>query len=209
MTMLIGIHAGDSVWLAADKRAVYKEGDEVISVVSDEIVKLVEWSGGYITGHGYVDLIDKLKEKISSTNVNSTTQILEMTNYLSDELKGLPSSYINQTRWVITFCSGTEEVITPKIGYIEPSSANVNMLSEGSCLVWLNIPTDAMQMLQSETKKHIRRVDSFDDFSEVVTHYRSLFQQLFALGSSLDETACSNFEFSVVLSDGTRADSYQ
>jgi hypothetical protein len=103
--MLVGIHAGDSVWLAADKRAVYKEGDKIVSVISDEVVKLVEWSGGYITGNGYVDLIDKLKKKISSTSVSSTTQILEMTNSLSNELKGMPLNFIKQTRWVITMCS--------------------------------------------------------------------------------------------------------
>jgi hypothetical protein len=68
--MLVGIHAGDSVWLAADKRAVYKEGNTVVSVVSDDVDKLVEWSGGYITGNGYVDLIDKLKSKIRITGVS-------------------------------------------------------------------------------------------------------------------------------------------
>ncbi len=209
MTMLIGIHAGDSVWLAADKRAVYKKGDKVVSVISDEVVKLVEWSGGYITGNGYVDLIDKLKKKINSTKITSTTQILEMTNSLSNELEGMPSSFIKQTRWVITLCSGTEAVVTPKIGYIEPFSANVNMLTERSCLVWLNISADAMQILQSETEKHIRRVDSFDEFNEAVSHYRSLFQQLFEFGSSHDDTVSSEFEYSVVLSDGARAASYK
>jgi len=208
MTMLVGIHAGDSVWLAADKRAVYKEGNTVVSVVSDDVDKLVEWSGGYITGNGYVDLIDKLKSKISSTNINSTTQIMEMTNTLSNELNDIPLEFTKQTRWVITLCSGTGEVVTPKIGYIEPFSANVNLLPEGKCLVWLNISDDALLMFKSEIEKNIRRVDSFITTSEAVSHYKSLFQQLFKLGSSYDETVSECFEYSVLLSDGSRADSY-
>jgi hypothetical protein len=208
MTMLIGIHTGDSVWLAADKRAVYKEGNKVISIVSDNVDKLVSWSGGYITGNGYVDLIDILKNKIRSTNITSTSQIIEMVSDLNNELDNIPGDFTKQTRWVISLCSGTEEVVTPKIGYIEPFSDNVNMLTEGSCLVWNNMPEHVLLALQVETEKHVRRIDSFDTFSDAVTHYNGLFQQLFKLGSSHDETVSKEFEFSVVLSDGEKADSF-
>ncbi len=50
MTMLVLINYKDGIILAADKRAVWKNGSEVSHVVSDEVDKIYTWKGGYIAG---------------------------------------------------------------------------------------------------------------------------------------------------------------
>lgn len=209
MTMLVGIHTGDAVFIAADKRAVYKKNGEVKSVVSDEEVKIVPWSGGYITGCGYVDLLDKLKHKISEHKIENTTQIFDVINEMNDELEGLPEEFVTTTRWVLSFCSGSEENTSPKLTYVEAGSNEVRGFEAGDCFVWLHLPADVLKSLAEQVKLNILRLDSFASMEEAFSHYLGIFNQLFQLGSEQDETVCSSYEFSVIFADGSKGDSFQ
>lgn len=53
MTMIVALHLGAYALVAADKRETYQINGEVVSVVSDDVQKLIEWRGGVATGSGY------------------------------------------------------------------------------------------------------------------------------------------------------------
>lgn len=209
MTMLVGIHTGDAVFIAADKRSVYKENGEVKSVVSDEAMKIVPWSGGYITGSGYVDLLDKLKHKLSEHTIEDTTQIFDVINEMNNELVGLPEEIVKSTRWVLSFCSGSKENISPKLTYVEAGSNVVKGFEAGDCFVWLNLSVDVLKNLSEQVKANIQRLDSFATIEEGFSHYIEMFEQLFQLGSEHDETVCRSYEFAVMFADGSSGDSFQ
>lgn len=46
MTMIIALHLGAYVIVAADKRETYQVNGEVVSILSDDVQKLIEWHGG-------------------------------------------------------------------------------------------------------------------------------------------------------------------
>ncbi|EHK4786510.1 hypothetical protein [Vibrio parahaemolyticus] len=48
MTMIVGLHLGDYVLVAADKRETYVVNGQVVSVISDEVNKLVNWGAGVL-----------------------------------------------------------------------------------------------------------------------------------------------------------------
>ncbi|EGR2919272.1 hypothetical protein DMW38_23915 [Vibrio parahaemolyticus] len=74
MTMIVGIHLGEYVIVAADKREVTMLGDVVINVTSDAVEKLIEWNGGVVTGNGYVPLLSQLKNHLATNEITHTGQ---------------------------------------------------------------------------------------------------------------------------------------
>ncbi|MFW1982659.1 hypothetical protein ACG94M_04920 [Acinetobacter guillouiae] len=102
MTMLVLINYKDGVILAADKRAVWKNGSEVSHVVSDEVDKIYTWNGGYITGCGYAPLLENVKNFASSNNIQNVSEIIEYLKMVI-ESNTIHEKWINSTKFALIY----------------------------------------------------------------------------------------------------------
>lgn len=107
MTMIVGIHLGDYILVAADKRETYVVNGRVVSVISDKVNKLVNWGGGLVTGSGYVPLLSELKSKLSQVNITTTDQILDLAKDISESSIEQPEYWRATTNWMFSYVADT------------------------------------------------------------------------------------------------------
>lgn len=130
MTMLVLIQHKDFVLLAADKRAVYIKNGRVESVVSDDVDKIANWKGGFISGCGYAPWLNEVKNFSGRDNMDNIHAV-------SEYLKNMAESSTCHDYWV----SQTKIVAIYKIingfraVYSEAEQSGVRALSENQCLI--------------------------------------------------------------------------
>ncbi len=64
MTMIVGMSLGDFVLVASDRRQVHMTNGVVDYVESDSVNKIIECPLGFITGSGYVPLLNEFKNEL-------------------------------------------------------------------------------------------------------------------------------------------------
>lgn len=76
MTMLLAVNFGDYGIMASDKSAMDNNG----IMVSNKENKMIKTQIGYITGTGFVPLLDNVKNKLKEKEISSTANIVNLIN---------------------------------------------------------------------------------------------------------------------------------
>jgi len=158
------------------------------------------WNGGYITGCGYVDLLQQLKQKVASTNIHSTTEILEMVKDI-DETSSLPFDAKRETHWMFTYQTIIDDKETFRVAIVDPSdNMEYRVLNKLTCTIWLD--SDAAEKLISQVTSHIRPISDFENRDQAVQYYYDIMGQLFGIGSNESASVSNNFDMVVGYVDG-------
>lgn len=183
--MLVLINYKDGVILAADKRAVWKNGSEVSHVVSDEVDKIYTWNGGYIAGSGYAPLLENVKDFTAKNTINSADEIAD---YLRLVIQNsvIHKQWINTSNFALIYgtISGFRAVTLSAKNY------EMRALEECSVLIMADgVDTGVFKIRLEEGIKG----QSFS-VHDVVDILRELFKYV----SSKTNTVSSAFDFSMI-----------
>ena len=195
MTMIVALHLKAFVLVAADMRETYLVNGEVVSVLSDEIQKLVEWSGGIATGNGYVPLLNDFKRKLSESHITSTDEIAEIARSCSHNLPASQSAWKQSTNWLFTYITDGPCGLTTRVAFIKSQSLEgVNVLEEGQSIIWANLP-DYEEQLARLNGLLQPQVD-LSDLESSLTYHLKILRDLFAYGASasVNKSVSKNFQ---------------
>ncbi|EHU4933588.1 hypothetical protein KY890_002967 [Vibrio vulnificus] len=196
MTMIVGIHLGEYVIVAADKREVTMLGDVVINVTSDAVEKLIEWNGGVVTGNGYVPLLSQLKNHLATNEITHTGQILEYANSTTANLPDTQANWKNQTNWMFSYLSEVGGELVTRLGFV--TSANIDgthMLEPMTSTIWAKLP-DLDDRIK-ELNDQLVPLDDLEQIGENLDHHVSLLKGLFEYAAAVDNTVCKDFSYFV------------
>lgn len=126
MTINIGINLGEYILLAADTRSVLCWGTRVIDH-SDEAEKIQETKAGLITGAGYEDILEDVKDQISKSDIIYTDEIIAIITKSREKwLSRLPfysgemRTWIKTTSWLLTYITLENESPVLRLSIIHP-----------------------------------------------------------------------------------------
>ncbi|HBC3499846.1 TPA: hypothetical protein KDY90_002627 [Vibrio parahaemolyticus] len=203
MTMIVGLHLGDYVLVAADKRETYVVNGEVVSVVSDNVDKLVDWGAGVVTGSGYVPLLSELKSRLSKTNITTTDQILDLAKDISEYSSDQPSYWRETTNWMFSFVANTPTGLKCRLGYMRCANPDeVPMLHEMRATIWAKIPD--LEAKISDLNNSIKPLQYPEQFEEHFNYHLQLVKKLFEHGAKHDKSVCKEFDYFVQFRNGER-----
>ena len=157
MTFITTISVGDCVIVAADRATFHVNGSA--STRSDqEVKKIRETPGGFITGNGIAELLEPVKDRFVSENpkdLASMIQIIEseQSEYLSrHDHSDLATKWVAQTSWKLSMAWQMEErssIIATSYDYTIRS-----MIAANAGVPLLTFPRD----VTSDESAHVRRI---------------------------------------------------
>ncbi|WP_407507288.1 hypothetical protein [Vibrio parahaemolyticus] len=201
MTMIVGLHLGDYVLVAADKRETYVVNGQVVSVISDEVNKLVNWGAGVVTGSGYVPLLNELKSKLSRINITTTDQILNLANEISESSSEQPEYWRKTTNWMFSFVANTPSGLQCRLGYMNClKPEEIPMLHQMRATVWAKIPD--LEEKIAELNSALKPLTSPQQFQENFQYHLQLVSKLFEYGAKHDDSVCKEFDYYVQFKNG-------
>jgi len=203
MTMIVGMSLGDYVLVASDRRQVCVVNGEVHHVESDSVNKIIECPIGFITGSGYVPLLNEFKNELKSRSIGNTDEILEIAKEVSNRVPPELDSWEKQTNWMFTYVASNETGNTPRIAIIEAKSYSaIRILDDMSATIWAKLPDLGVKI--KELNGQLKPADQFSSIEESASYHVSLLKELFEYGEKFDPTVCSSFDACLQLKDGTK-----
>lgn len=118
MTIKVGINLGEYAILAADTRVSFISGDYLLSF-RDDAEKIQKTKIGLITGAGYVDLLNDVKDYLSINEITHTSEIEEAIRKfrgkytlecnLNSHINGRSKKSFESTGWIYTYSTPFED----------------------------------------------------------------------------------------------------
>lgn len=190
--MIVAIDAGDAIIVASDRREVFKANGKIVRIENDSTNKFVEWNGGYITGCGYVALLNELKTRMAKENIERTDDILKIMQDI--ELScDFPDEMVQETHWLFTYITEIDQCPEFRIAMIDPhQTADFRVLNNRNCTIWLN--SDKVESLINQVNQQIMSFSDFDNIQNAVGYYIEMLTQLFTIGASESQSVSTSFD---------------
>jgi len=202
MTMIVGMNLCEYVLVASDRREVLLVNDKVDHVISDSVNKIIDWNYGYITGSGYVSILNELKKSLVNMEVETVDQIIDKATEIVETFSGNFHDLKDKSNWMLTFVANTEEGRKPRVGIIEAKNPHgIRALNDMTSAIWAKLPSLDEQISNLNAK--LKPIDYFNEPKDSILYHVSLLKELFEYGEKHDETVCSQFDYCIQLSDGS------
>jgi len=134
MTICIALHFRDYVILAADTRTSF--GDPPISI-RDDTVKIVETGIGLITGAGFQELLDAVKDQVKTSQIEDTELILEIIKSHQTVIRRKYANVISSsdvdhwigiTKWIFSYPTTIDNQDYLRVGFIDGHNTDAHYL---------------------------------------------------------------------------------
>jgi len=181
------------VLIAADKRETYQVNGKVVSILSDDVQKLVKWSGGVATGSGYVPLLRDFKIKLSNLHISHTDQIVELARECSQSLPPEQVGWIKSTNWLFTYLANGPEGLVTRVAFIESASPeNIGLLKERRSLIWAKMPDYDNQL--SRLNSMLKPEHDIKNLRENLNYHLDILASLYAYVATVNPSVSADFE---------------
>ena len=203
MTMIVGMNLKEYVLVASDRREVYLIDGKVDHVISDAVNKIIDWNYGYITGSGYVSILNELKENLANMEIKCIDQIINKATSIVNSYPDTFKDIKDKSNWMFTYVANTSEGNQPRVGIIEAKNPNeIRALYDMTSTVWAKIPN--INEIIRDLNSKLKPISDFHEPNESIKYHISLLKDLFEIGEKNDETVCSQFNYCIQLNDGTK-----
>ncbi|ENX58149.1 MULTISPECIES: hypothetical protein [Acinetobacter] len=182
MTMCVLIRNAGSLVMAADNRSVYMQNGKVIQVISDEVKKVIEWNGGYISGCGSADILEDVK---SFAAINPITDVYQIVEYLEKykASKKIDDYWIDTTHLTAIYLTDVGE----RAIYISAKNVQPRALDDSSVLI-------LVKDVDTEKFKELIMAE-FHENGFNIENVIEILKELFVFVSKRNETVSSSFDF--------------
>jgi hypothetical protein len=165
MTLIVGLHLGGYALIAADTRlSFYPNGIHMFRDDEEKIRRTTEL-GGVISGAGWAELLDRVKERLSTERITVIDRIVEITTETVAHAKTLPGASdpmvveaLKTTGWMFTFI-GTDNSTEPpsavlRLGILGANDTGIRAVQPKSW--YLFPPTGTTPEQYEEWAAHMR-----------------------------------------------------
>ncbi|WHI46606.1 hypothetical protein ACJJIE_03940 [Microbulbifer sp. TRSA001] len=193
MTMIVAFHLGSYVLVAADKRETYQVNGEVVSIISDEIQKLVRWHGGVATGSGYVPLLHDFKERLGNSEIKHTDEIVGIAKDCSHNLPSDQLYWKNSTNWLFTYPTDGPRGPIVRLAFIKSESPeNIRILEKHKSLIWAKMPDYDDQL--SRLNLLLRPESDLSNLADSISYHLGLLAPLYSYVATVNSSVSPQFE---------------
>ncbi|MFX4953396.1 hypothetical protein ABTC33_05390 [Acinetobacter baumannii] len=168
--------------MAADNRAVYMENGKVSHVVSNNIKKIIEWNGGYISGSGSADLLEDVKAFAASSPI---TDIYQFVEYLEryKARNTIDDYWLDTTHLTAIYLTDAGD----RAVYINANTEEPRALDDSSVLIFV-------KGVDTEKFKELIKAE-FHETGFNIQNIIEILKSLFKFVSERNETVSSTFDF--------------
>lgn len=211
MTLLVALNLGELAIIAADKKEVLiKDGN--IYPLNESAEKIIDTGIGLITGSGYVTLLDRVKEKVSSNPISNTDQILSIIIGEREEIQGSfllsdaqKSELLDKTGWLFSYRTMVADLAKLRVALFHPSisSTNLSIIEENTSKILF--PSDMDEKLVSSYVERLNneiKLTSEGDIQEAISHNVSLVLNLIHSISQVSQTVSESCDIGLALENG-------
>jgi len=212
MSLIAGLHLGDFVLIAADKRVVNFYGNTLVPD-HDEAEKIIDAGLGYVTGSGIVELLQYVEEAIANNEITHIDQILEIVAKERERFRSAHSddhewaeAQIRKTGWMFTYMTEEDGQVAVRIAIVHGSwnDDGIRLLYKGTAMVLVPFdgsPEEA-QRLSDILTKNLKTTDELSDFAESASYHIPILQEVFKYASRSCSSVSENFHVAVHSTDG-------
>ncbi|MFV5378724.1 hypothetical protein [Acinetobacter pittii] len=168
--------------MAADNRAVYMKNGKVSHVVSNNIKKIIEWNGGYISGSGSADILENVKAFAAKNPINSIYQIIDyLEHYKAQNI--IDEYWLNTTHLTAIYLTDAGD----RAIYINAHTEEPRALDDSSVLILVK---------DVDTQKFEELIKAeFHEAGFNIENVIEILRSLFKFVSEKNETVSSTFDF--------------
>ncbi|ADI89909.1 hypothetical protein [Acinetobacter oleivorans] len=182
MTMCVLIRNAGSLAIAADNRAVYMQNGKVSHVVSNNIKKIIEWNGGYISGSGSADILENVKAFAAKNPITSIYQIIEyLEHYKARNI--IDNYWLDTTHLTAIYLTDAGD----RAVYINANTEEPRALDDSSVLIFV-------KDIDTENFKELIKAE-FHENGFNIENVIEILRSLFKFVSERNETVSSTFDF--------------
>lgn len=127
MTCILVAHLGSEVVVAADKRTVQYKADGTLTVACDDVQKLVRTPAGIVTGCGMVEMLNPVKDHLSTQGFATTDEVLDLIQQTRNTYANANAtsprlaSDLAKTGWLLTYPSTANGQDVTRAVFFHPS----------------------------------------------------------------------------------------
>ncbi|HDS1775340.1 hypothetical protein NPS33_27750 [Pseudomonas putida] len=127
MTCILVAHLGGEVVVAADKRATRYEADGSLTVLSDDVQKIVRTPAGIVTGCGMVEMLNPVKDHLSTQGFATTDEVFELIQHSRNTYANANATSsrlaadLARTGWLFTYPSTANGQDVTRAVFFHPS----------------------------------------------------------------------------------------
>lgn len=127
MTCILVAHLGREVVVAADKREVQYKADVTLTVSCDDVQKIVRTPAGIVTGCGMVEMLNPVKDHLSTQGFATTDEVLELiqqtrnTYAKANATSPRLASDLARTGWLFTYPATANGLAVTRAVFFHPS----------------------------------------------------------------------------------------
>lgn len=192
MSVVIGMHLGAYVLLAADTRVTFFPDETGPAVFRDDRVKVRKTRMGIMAGVGLSQLLDGVQARLEREDPGDTDRIIAI---IQDEREKVPEDWFtsprvrnavdNETCWLFTYVNSTQPD-TPtldtwrlRLALAHPHSAyRLALCSPGSGSICMPVSVPGAGELQDTLHRNLRPLDDLRDLQSNVEHHVGLCSSL-------------------------------
>lgn len=180
--MCVLIRNAGSLAIAADNRAVYMQNGKVSHVVSNNIKKIIEWNGGYISGSGSADILENVKAFAAKNPITSIYQIIEyLEHYKARNI--IDNYWLDTTHLTAIYLTDAGD----RAVYINANTEEPRALDDSSVLIFV-------KDIDTENFKELIKAE-FHENGFNIENVIEILRSLFKFVSERNETVSSTFDF--------------
>ncbi|WP_447739187.1 hypothetical protein [Pseudomonas laurentiana] len=127
MTCILVAHLGSEVVVAADKRETRYMADGALTVDNDNAQKIVRTPAGIVTGCGMVEMLNPVKDHLSTQGFATTDEVLDLiqqtrkTYAKANATNPQLERHLARTSWLFTYSSTTNGQDVTRAVFFHPS----------------------------------------------------------------------------------------
>lgn len=127
MTCILVAHLGSEVVVAADKRETRYMADGSLTVDNDNAQKIVRTPAGIVTGCGMVEMLNPVKDHLSTQGFATTDEVLDLiqqtrkTYAKANATNPQLERHLARTSWLFTYSSTTNGQDVTRAVFFHPS----------------------------------------------------------------------------------------
>lgn len=212
MTLLATIHLDDYAIIASDKKEVVKINGLIVPS-HEEAEKIVITDIGLITGSGYVELLNAVKKRVSSEEINHTDKIMEIIKGERDKIKQSTfyddeqlNELINYSGWLFSYFTITENTQCLRIALYHPTvdENHFCIIRENSCKVIYPSDVDPANIAQYSDyfSANIGTLEKIPDINQNLSYNIKLILLLIDEISRISSTVSKTCDIGVVFRKG-------
>lgn len=213
MTFIVGMNTSDIAIIASDTREVSIANNQVISF-HDEANKIQNIGIGFMTGSGFVELLEPVKKRTSEKNIAHTDEI---TKIVDEERKAFRNnspfnSYITEdiirkTGWMFSYRSSSQNDIILRIGILHLSLSAENKIAlvldnSAKISVPSDITTEQAIEIQNEINKNMVSIVDVPNYSDNLGRNITLIKHVMREVSHISETVSEGFYVGLLYKNG-------